>query len=116
MREGFVVSGFVCDGDGLTCEAVAGPASVFFEGHFPDDPVLPGVAQLSALVEPAALRAWPELGALRAASQVKFLRVVRPGEALSLRCTREGLRVRFTLCTGDEPVSEGTLDFRGPLP
>lgn len=113
MREGFVVSGLTVTETALTCAAVARPDAEFFDGHFAGDPVLPAVAQLSGLVEPVARRAWPSLGALVGASQLKFHRVCRPGEALSLRCAREGLTVRFTLRVGDALASAGALTFGG---
>lgn len=113
MREGFVVSELAVTEAALTCAAVASADADFFDGHFPGDPVLPAVAQLSGLVEPVAQRAWPSLGALVAASQLKFHRVCRPGEALALRCAREGLTVRFTLHVGNALASAGTLSFGG---
>ncbi|MEZ4391703.1 MAG: FabA/FabZ family ACP-dehydratase [Polyangiales bacterium] len=113
MRPGFVVTDFTVDGDRCACEAVAPADSPFFDGHFPGDPVLPGVAQLSALAEPAARRAWPQLGPLRRANNLKFHKISRPGEALSLRCERAGLTVRFTLSAGEARVSSGSLEFAG---
>ena len=116
MREGFDVTDLVVTDVGCACTAVAWADARFFDGHFPGDPVLPGVAQLCALVEPVAQQAWPALGGLRGASQVKFHRVCRPGEALTLRCEREGLTVRFTLHAGDALSSAGTLRFAGREP
>lgn len=113
MREGFVVSDLVVTETDLTCTAVAPPEADFFDGHFAGDPVLPAVAQVSGLVEPLAQRAWPALGALVGASQLKFHRVCRPGEALSLRCEREGRTVRFTLRVADTLASAGALTFGG---
>ena len=113
MREGFVVSDLMVTEATLTCTAVALPEASFFDGHFPGDPVLPAVAQLSGLVEPVVQRAWASMGALVGASQVKFHRVCRPGETLSLRCAREGLSVRFTLHVGDDLASAGALTFGG---
>ena len=63
MREGFVVTGLSVSGDVCTCTAVPQPDALFFDGHFPGDPVLPAVAQLSALVEPVAQHAWLPIGA-----------------------------------------------------
>jgi 3-hydroxymyristoyl/3-hydroxydecanoyl-(acyl carrier protein) dehydratase len=108
---GFEVSPLTDDGDTARFAAVAPADAFFFDGHFPDDAVLPAVAQLAALAEPLARRRWPALGALARASRLKFLRVVRPGEALTLRLSRAGLRVAFTLHAGPEAVSQGVLDF-----
>ena len=113
MREGFVVSALTVTDATCTCTAVASADADFFDGHFPGDPVLPAVAQLSGLVEPVAQRAWPSLGSLVGASQLKFHRVCRPGETLALRCERDGRSVRFTLHVGDTLASAGALTFGG---
>lgn len=77
---------------------------VFFEGHFEGNPMLPGVAQLVALVDARARRVFAEalagMGARRV-SRLKFQATVRPGEELEL-----GL----TLVPGDEPQVRFRLD------
>ena len=65
----------------------------YFEGHFPGDPIVPGVAQLGPLAEAQARRAWPELGALVELKRLKFMHAIRPGDALELELTRKGQRV-----------------------
>jgi 3-hydroxyacyl-[acyl-carrier-protein] dehydratase len=66
----------------------------FFAGHFPGDPIVPGViltealAQLSGLVAAAA-----EPGArflLASIRQMKFLRAVRPDESIQLAARSAG--------------------------
>ncbi|MEO6362246.1 MAG: 3-hydroxyacyl-ACP dehydratase [Caldimonas sp.] len=57
-----------------------------FAGHFPGQPILPGVALLALVLE--AARAEPPLitaiGTLLHVPAVKFLAVVRPGAALEI--------------------------------
>ncbi|MFY0542163.1 AMP-binding enzyme [Nannocystis pusilla] len=64
----------------------------FFRGHFDALPVLPGVAQLTALVVPQVAALRPELGPLRRAARLKFTRPIAPGDALLLRLEVRGLR------------------------
>ncbi len=87
----------------------------WFEGHFPGDPVLPGVAQLDALVARQAERLWPDAGALRAVKRLKFSRVIRPGERIALRLERDAPRgiVAFSIEGRDGRCASGTLVF-GP--
>lgn len=86
----------------------------WFEGHFPGNPVLPGVAQLDGLVARQAERLWPEAGALRAVKQLKFSRVIRPGERVALVLERDAARgtVAFTIEGAQGRCASGTLVFR----
>jgi 3-hydroxyacyl-[acyl-carrier-protein] dehydratase len=100
----------------------------FFRGHFPQNPVLPGVfliegmAQLAGLVAQAAQ--GPAQGVLGAITDARFLRPVVPGDQVVFRVTREaalGSAVRYsgTAEVGEEPVARATftlvLSEDGPL-
>lgn len=64
----------------------------FFEGHFPERPVMPGVLILEALAQTGAIALLSEPGnegriALFGGVQnAKFKRVVEPGDVLELEC------------------------------
>ena len=76
-------------GDSLSAELSFPPEGVWFAGHFPGFPVLPGVAQLF-FVRKFARRAFdgfPDAGSYR---RVKFRRLVRPGERATLEVRRNG--------------------------
>jgi 3-hydroxyacyl-[acyl-carrier-protein] dehydratase len=87
-----------------------------FAGHFPGQPVLPGVVLLSEVLE-LLLREAPEaLGASPQVSAVKFLAPVRPGASLEVRWAAAGSRLRFEVwrhAEGDAP--EGQLAASGQL-
>jgi 3-hydroxyacyl-[acyl-carrier-protein] dehydratase len=68
----------------------------YFQGHFPDDPVVPGVVQIEALVQASALLALATdatLGdragriLLMGLDDVRFRRRVGPGDELELSVT-----------------------------
>ncbi|HEY6942756.1 hydroxymyristoyl-ACP dehydratase [Dokdonella sp.] len=62
-------------------------------GHFPGDPVVPGVVLLDRIA--AAIER--DGGTLRRIHSVKFLAPLRPGEDAALALQREGKRVRFRI-------------------
>ena len=69
-----------------------------FTGHFPGNPLVPGVILTEALAQTAGIAAasgYPEvpkpLFLLSAIRSMKFFRAVRPGEAIDLRAERLAL-------------------------
>ncbi len=66
----------------------------FFRGHFPGDPIVPGVILTEAIAQASGIAASHEgnrrsfrLSAIR---QMKFLRAVRPGEKVVLHVEKRG--------------------------
>ena len=98
------------------------PAAAFFEGHFPGNPILPGVIIVEALAQTGAIAALAEpesagkLALFAGIERARFRRVVRPAEELVLetRLTRrrgplgEG---EATASVDGETACETTLRF-----
>jgi 3-hydroxymyristoyl/3-hydroxydecanoyl-(acyl carrier protein) dehydratase len=89
--------------------------SRFFDGHFPDRPVLPGVAQL-LLVEAALRRRFGDRARIASLERLRLVAVVCPGDRLTVRLTpvpgptEEAPRsLRFEIARGASRVSEGWL-------
>jgi len=67
-------------------------------GHFPGDPIMPGVLMVEALAQTGAVAVLSEpenrgkLALFAGIDDVRFKRIVRPGEVLTLECTLEHLR------------------------
>jgi 3-hydroxyacyl-[acyl-carrier-protein] dehydratase len=79
-----------------------------FEGHFPGHPTAPG-ALLLALVVRRFEDAHPQTH-VAGVRRAKFLRPVRPGEALQIEFAAPGPSgVRFTLRAAGETACEGQL-------
>jgi beta-hydroxyacyl-ACP dehydratase FabZ len=75
----------------------------FFQGHFPEFPIMPGVLQCEALAQAGGIMmhgAIPnmdqKLGVFASLNNVKFRRPVRPGDVLVLKV--ECQRLRQVLC------------------
>ena len=111
-------------GDELVTHVVALPGAIWFQGHFPSAPLLPGVAML-ALVEESVAHYWPDalhpvLG-IESFRRVRFRRRVEPGANLRVRVRQsQPNALRFAIemdglavCTGEcsvvpQPSSEGS--------
>jgi 3-hydroxyacyl-[acyl-carrier-protein] dehydratase len=81
--------------------AAAHPA---LPGHFPGQPIVPGVVLLDRI---AALLERAGAGRLARIGAVKFLTPLRPDEDAVLRIERDGARVRFRIDRGDAAILRG---------
>jgi 3-hydroxyacyl-[acyl-carrier-protein] dehydratase len=96
----------------ITASVTTEGNSPWFSGHFPNNPILPGIAQLKMVAD---LIAKPTEGNLRITglSRVKFRKIVRPGERLDIQATCDNAEhhYMFRITSGDEDVCSGKIDF-----
>ncbi|BBA34786.1 acyl-CoA synthetase/AMP-acid ligase [Methylocaldum marinum] len=79
-------------------------------GHFPGNPVVPGVVILDEIVR-LWLEAHPDVR-LAGIPAAKFLSVLRPGETCRLRFDATGENsVKFECFSGDRRIAQGRLLF-----
>ena len=94
----------------------------YFQGHFPGNPVMPGVLQMEAMAQVAGVMLNSRVGNegktayFMSMNKVKFRKMVIPGD--QLRIEVEPIRIRSRMATvlgkayvGDDLVSEGELTF-----
>jgi 3-hydroxyacyl-[acyl-carrier-protein] dehydratase len=94
----FVREMIACEpGVSAECVTIFSADDPMFGGHFPGDPLVPGVILTEALAQTAGIAAAsgeangekPRF-LLSAIRQMKFLSAVRPGEKITLRAKRTG--------------------------
>jgi 3-hydroxyacyl-[acyl-carrier-protein] dehydratase len=80
-------------GEAATCEKTFPASEPVFRGHFPGDPLVPGVLLTEALAQTAGIAAGqPGRGfRLSAIRGMKFLRAVRPDEKITLLAKRTAI-------------------------
>ena len=95
--------------DEILAQVEIGADSPWFRGHFPDAPILPGVAQLHMVAEVIA-RASDKKLSLQRLSRVKFKRPVGPGAVLTIRIhSTADDRYAFQIRHEDQDVCSGTM-------
>ena len=98
--------------DYLNLRFIVPETNRYFEGHFPDCPLLPGVVQVGWAIELARLHI-PLTGRFRSLVAVKFMRVIQPNAAITLRLASDATlrELSFEYRLGDEPCSGGRVLF-----
>ena len=94
----------------------------YFQGHFPGNPIMPGVLIVESLAQTGACALLTmdenkgKLALFGGVDKVRFRRVVRPGDTLLLEVTVDRMRGPVGRATavarvGDDVAADGTLTF-----
>ena len=93
----------------------------FFQGHFPDVPLMPGVLVLEALAQAGGVLVHlkcgsPKIAVLLNVNNAKFRQPVRPGDVLYLKgvgqhLSSKGGRVKVQAIVNDKIAVEAEIGF-----
>ncbi len=92
----------------------------FFQGHFPGNPIMPGVLIIEALAQIGGIlmfqKGYPQLKVLASIRNAKFRRLVRPGDVLQLEAweihlSARGGKVKGEARVNNEKAAEGEIVF-----
>jgi 3-hydroxyacyl-[acyl-carrier-protein] dehydratase len=92
----------------------------FFQGHFPDFPIMPGVLIIEALAQTACVAALSlpdyqgKIGLFAGIDRARFKRPVRPGDTLRLEITLDKMRRNIGRGSGKATV-DGQLACEAEL-
>lgn len=81
-----------------------------FAGHFPNNPIYPGVGQI-AFIQALAKQTWADLQYCSAMEQIKFQQLLRPYTVAMLELSRNKDKISFRLKTEHELLATGRLAF-----
>ncbi len=86
--------------------------SYWFSGHFPDNPILPGIAQLKMAVDLVTQHGMANMR-LTGLSRIKFRKIVRPEEQLDIQvtCNTAESYYTFKITSGNTAVCSGKMHF-----
>ena len=101
------------DGDALSGSCLVAAEMPFFNGHFPDFPIMPAAAQIEMIH--SLLQQHTDWNAIIAGGRgLKFSGRIRPGDNLTVRVrhTASG-RISFSVENRTSVVSKGVLQLAG---
>lgn len=99
----------------MTAQVDVPESSRWFDGHFPEEPILPGIAQLALVMAVLKKARGPKIAVSRF-SRIRFKQPIRPGArlALDIRPKPEDPRgFVFRITCGDDPALSGVVTISG---
>jgi acyl-CoA synthetase (AMP-forming)/AMP-acid ligase II/3-hydroxymyristoyl/3-hydroxydecanoyl-(acyl carrier protein) dehydratase len=84
-----------------------------FKGHFPTQPIYPGVGQIGFL-QHFAKSIWSDLNWCQGYEQLKFQNLIRPYAIVQLKLSRKEHKVSFELRDSEQILASGRLLFALP--
>lgn len=99
-------------GGEILAQATADKDSPWFAGHFPGDPILPGIAQLAMVSDLLAEMAGNNVS-IQSISRVKFRKIIRPGDLLDIQATLDNNKALYTfrITSDGDIVCSGMIHF-----
>lgn len=98
----------------VTAQIIVGPGSPWFDGHFPGNPIVPGIAQMSMIFDLMQRTMGPGLK-LNGFKRVRFKQLIRPDTLVSVLIKPAGKtpdRFEYKLTADQEIVCTGFIDIR----
>lgn len=108
----FTFTDLLTDGEGLKTTIMLNAGHPIFKGHFPGEPVVPGVCMMQMVKEVTEIYTGKKIR-LRKARELKFLSFIDPAEHASIR-----MELSVTFVNDDEIkvnarlLNEATLFFK----
>ncbi len=88
--------------------------SLWFSGHFPDNPILPGIAQLSVVLDMIQQTTTEKLS-IKEFKRVKFKQLIKPDDLLEIQAVRnqkEPDTYSFMIQVRGETACQGVMTLK----
>lgn len=98
----------------ITARFIVGPDSPWFDGHFPGNPIVPGIAQMSMIFDLMQRTMGPDLK-LEGFKRVRFKQLIRPDTPISVLikpAKKTPNRFEYQLTADRKIVCTGFIDIR----
>jgi len=96
--------------EAVVAQVTTDDLSPWFSGHFPEDPILPGIAQLNMVTETVAKVLGKKLS-LQSLARIKFKKIIRPGDVLDIHAQagKKENHYQFRITSKEKEVCSGRL-------
>jgi 3-hydroxyacyl-[acyl-carrier-protein] dehydratase len=112
MAKWYSLTNINCSDEGkISADIKVKPDSPWFSGHFPGDPILPGIAQLAMVFDTIKQGIHDDLK-IAAVRRVRFKQIVKPGDQLKLTVqpiSENPFSCSFRIMLKYEVVCTGTM-------
>jgi 3-hydroxymyristoyl/3-hydroxydecanoyl-(acyl carrier protein) dehydratase len=112
MTKWYSLTNINCSDRGkISADAEVKSGSPWFSGHFPDNPVLPGIAQLAMVFDTIKQGCQDELR-ISVVRRVRFKQIVKPEDRLTLTVqpiSESPFSYSFQIMLKDEIACSGTM-------
>jgi 3-hydroxyacyl-[acyl-carrier-protein] dehydratase len=108
--------GFNLNKNGITGQFDIPANSLWFEGHFPGEPVLPGVSML-CMIQDLIRKAKPDIN-ITGLRRIRFRQLVHANELLNVKIAwEEGVSktASFDITSNGNLISSGFIETDGPV-
>ena len=99
--------------DEITADISVAPDSPWFDGHFPAEPILPGVAQLGFVFD-MICRSQKQKLTICSARRIRFKQIIRPNDRLHVIATplkEDAGSYSFRILVEGEAVCSGVISL-----
>lgn len=94
--------------DGFSLQLTVPPDLIYFDGHFTDVPVVPGVCQVKWVVDALQEHTGAPLK-IESMEAVKFFNLLFPGQAFIMNVRRKGEKWHYHLTSNGKNIARGRI-------